>query len=90
MTLLDAAHSLDEIATGRQPARARLLAGALALDTLRRWGGQPELRQEALSGTEAITFSELALARYEAERPLETEACRVGDARFMPPAAARD
>ena len=31
---------------------------ALALDTLRRWGGRPELRQEALSGTEAITFSE--------------------------------
>ena len=62
---------------------------ALALDTLRRWGGQPELRQEALSGTEAITFSELALSRYEAERPPATEACRVGDARFMPPAAAR-
>ncbi|MBV8619290.1 MAG: HyaD/HybD family hydrogenase maturation endopeptidase [Curvibacter sp.] len=57
---------------------------ALALDRLRAWGAAPSLRSEPLSGTEAITFSELALARYEAERPPAAEACRIGDARFMP------
>jgi hypothetical protein len=32
MTLLDAAYALEELAAGRTPDRARLLAGALALD----------------------------------------------------------
>jgi hypothetical protein len=35
MTLLDAAYALDELAAGRTPDRARLLAGALALDSVR-------------------------------------------------------
>jgi hypothetical protein len=35
MTLLDAAYALDELAAGRTPDHARLLAGALALDGLR-------------------------------------------------------
>jgi len=33
MTLPDAAYALDELAAGRTPDRARLLAGALALDS---------------------------------------------------------
>ncbi len=35
MTLLDAAYALDELAAGRIPDRARLLAGAQALDRVR-------------------------------------------------------
>ncbi len=35
MTLLDAAYALDELAAGRTPDRARLLAGARALDGVR-------------------------------------------------------
>jgi hypothetical protein len=37
--LMDAASVLDDLAAGRAPDRARLLAGALALDTLQRAGG---------------------------------------------------
>jgi hypothetical protein len=35
VTLLDAAYALDELAAGRTPDRARLLAGARALDSVR-------------------------------------------------------
>jgi hypothetical protein len=35
VTLLDAAYALDELAAGRIPDRARLLAGARALDNVR-------------------------------------------------------
>jgi hypothetical protein len=35
MTLLDAAYALDELAAGRRPDRARLLAGMRALDGVR-------------------------------------------------------
>ena len=35
MTLLDAAYALDELAAGRTPDRARLLAGVRALDKVR-------------------------------------------------------
>jgi hypothetical protein len=38
MTLLDAAYALDELAAGRTPDRARLLAGSLALDSVRAKG----------------------------------------------------
>ena len=54
MTLLDAAHSLDEIATGRQPDRARLLAGALALDTLRLQGRADRDLLDAGAGLEIL------------------------------------
>lgn len=40
MTLHNAAYALDELAAGRMPERARLVAGALALDS-------PRLRGEA-------------------------------------------
>jgi hypothetical protein len=39
VTLLDAAYALDELAAGRAPDRARLLAGVQALDSLRVEGG---------------------------------------------------
>jgi hypothetical protein len=35
VTLLDAAYALDELAAGRTPDRARLLAGVRALDRVR-------------------------------------------------------
>jgi hypothetical protein len=35
VTLLDAAYALDELAAGRTPDRARLLAGVRALDKVR-------------------------------------------------------
>jgi hypothetical protein len=35
VTLLDAAYALDELAAGRTPDRARLLAGVQALDSVR-------------------------------------------------------
>ena len=38
MSLMDAAHALDDLAAGRTPDRVTLLAGALALDTLTRSG----------------------------------------------------
>jgi len=60
---------------------------ALGLDRLRQWGAQPRPRDTPLPDHEAITFAELALGRYEAERPSETQACRQGDARFMPTGA---
>ncbi|MDG0854348.1 HyaD/HybD family hydrogenase maturation endopeptidase [Roseateles puraquae] len=57
---------------------------ALGLDALRDWGAQPTPRQRPLSDVETVTFAELALGRYEAERPPEDLACRSGDERFMP------
>jgi hypothetical protein len=38
MTLLDAAYCLDELSVGRTPDRTRLIAGALALNSLHRQG----------------------------------------------------
>src|ERR1700730_12572142 len=52
--LVDAASALDDIATGRAPDRARLLAGALALDTLRRAGGADRNMLDAAAALEAV------------------------------------
>ena len=54
MSLLDAAYALDEIAAGRTPDRARLLAGALALDTLKHQGKADRDVLDAGAGLEAI------------------------------------
>ena len=61
---------------------------ALGLDALRSWGGEPVARTVPLAALEATTFSELALGRYEAQRPPADVACRIGDARFFPAGAA--
>jgi hydrogenase maturation protease len=55
-----------------------------ALGYLSAWGAEPVLRTTPLSEDEAVTLPHLALERYESERPSEEEACRTGDARFMP------
>lgn len=54
MALLDAAVALDDLAAGRAPDRARLLAGVLALDTLRRAGGADRDMLEAAAALEGI------------------------------------
>ena len=54
------------------------------LETLKAWGAQPGPRTRPLDTREVVTFTELGLDRYEAERPDEHSACRAGDARFMP------
>jgi hydrogenase maturation protease len=56
----------------------------LGLATLRDWSAAPTPRQRPLSDVETVTFAELALGRYESERPSEDVACRSGDDRFMP------
>ena len=80
---------LDDYGGSLRPRVKQALEDALALglDRLRQWGAQPRPRDTPLPDHEAITFAELALNRYEAERPPEALACRVGDKRFMPTGA---
>jgi hypothetical protein len=52
--LLDAVSVLDDLAAGRAPDRARLLAGAMALNTLQRAGGADRAILDAAAGLEAI------------------------------------
>lgn len=77
---------IDDYGGSLRPVVKQALEDALALgvDTLRRWGAQPVPRQRPLSEVETVTFAELALGRYESQRPDETLACRTGDDRFMP------
>ncbi len=77
---------LDDYGGSLRPIVKQALEDALALgvDTLRRWGAKPVARTRPLSEVEAVTFSELALGRYEGQRPTEEVACRVGDERFFP------
>ncbi|MFT7774484.1 HyaD/HybD family hydrogenase maturation endopeptidase [Roseateles sp.] len=79
---------IDDYGGSLRPVVKQAMEDALALgvDTLRRWGAQPAPRQRPLSDVETVTFSELALGRYESQRPPEDSACRTGDARFMPTA----
>ncbi|MGO9934425.1 MAG: hypothetical protein ACLPV8_21775, partial [Steroidobacteraceae bacterium] len=63
MTLLYATYALDELAAGRTPDRARLLAGALAVDRVRMGefadpdllGAAAELHLMAAGGTVNLT-----------------------------------
>jgi hydrogenase maturation protease len=57
---------------------------ALGLATLRDWGAQPVPRSKPLTDHEVVTFSQLDLQAYEAQRPAEEVACRAGDERFFP------
>ena len=60
---------------------------ALALDRLRAWGARPVPRELPPDADEAVTVPTLSLQAYEAGRPDAALACRIGDERFMPPAA---
>ena len=54
MSLLDAAYCLDELAVGRTPDQARLLAGALALHSRRLMGAANQSLLDAGAGLEAL------------------------------------
>jgi hypothetical protein len=56
--LIDAAYALEEQAAGRTPDRARLLAGALALDTLMLRGEQDQNLLDAAAGLKALSTGE--------------------------------
>ncbi len=60
---------------------------SLGLEALRRWGAAPVARVQPPADDEAVTLPTLALGVYEAGRPTDEQACRIGDERFMPPAA---
>ena len=77
---------LDDYGGSLRPVVRDAMEDALALgvDALRRWGAQPRPRTRPLSTQEAVGFAELALVRYEADRPPPEAACRTGDERFFP------
>lgn len=58
-------------------------AVALAVQRIAGWGGEPRPRAVPLAEGEAVTSPQIALERYEAERPAAGVACRIGDERFM-------
>ncbi len=62
MTVADAIYALGEIAAGRRPEQSRLLAGALALDTIRLRGAASRDVLDAAAGLELVaTGGELDL-----------------------------
>lgn len=54
-----------------------------AVARLRDWGAEPQPREAPPSADEAVCVPTLALGAYEAGRPAEEQACRIGDERFM-------
>jgi hydrogenase maturation protease len=76
---------LEDYGGSLRPAVKAAMEQALtrAVQTLADWGAQPRERQTPLDRSEAVTLDELALTTYEAERPPEGAACRIGDARFL-------
>lgn len=77
---------LEDYGGSLRPAVKAAMEDALALGIteLERWGAQPVPRTSPLSGREAVTMDELALAAYETQRPTADTACREGDDRFFP------
>jgi hydrogenase maturation protease len=73
--LSDFGGSLSESVRERLP-----LAVDLAAEELSSWGFPARLRQ---GSAPPLNAEALALPAYESGRPPETEACRVGDARFL-------
>jgi hydrogenase maturation protease len=80
---------LEDYGGSLRPSVKIALEDALALgvNELRQWGAQPTPRARPLTAAEAVTFSELALTRYEGQRPDAEVACRIGDVRFLASAA---
>jgi hydrogenase maturation protease len=79
---------LEDYGGSLRPVVRAALEDALALgvDALRRWSAAPVERRGPLTEDESVTFSLLAIERYEGQRPSEELACRIGDERFMPAA----
>jgi hydrogenase maturation protease len=76
---------LDDYGGSLRPVVKAALEDAVALAVRRiaEWGGAPVWRDSPLPLHESVTSPELALHRYEGERPSPEAACRIGDARFM-------
>jgi hydrogenase maturation protease len=74
---------LDDLGGSLSPlVRSRLdEAVALAVAELSAWGAEVTPRDEP--PTEPLSPAALAMPAYEGDRPAETEACRIGDARFL-------
>ncbi len=79
--LKDFGGSLTEVVRGRLD---EVLATGLAI--LAEWGVPAEAR--AAGEAAPLLDPSLGIDRYESGRPGEAEACRIGDARFLPHAAA--
>jgi hydrogenase maturation protease len=84
---------LDDYGGSLRPCIKQAMQEALALgiETLQRWGADPQPRRTPSADGEAVTVPTLALAAYEGGRPDANAACRVGDERFfvrVPGAAA--
>ncbi|MDO8440963.1 MAG: HyaD/HybD family hydrogenase maturation endopeptidase [Polaromonas sp.] len=60
---------------------------ALGIERLRDWGAAPRMRAQPLPIDATLTGAMLTLERYESERPGVEQACRIGDARFIPKVA---
>lgn len=77
------AAELEDYGGSLTPAVAAQLEPALAvaLAELERWGVVPRLR--SVERESELLAPGLARTRYEAGRPTEQEACRVGDSRFL-------
>jgi hydrogenase maturation protease len=56
----------------------------LAVQRLEAWGAAPVRRAAPVAAGETVTAPGLGLAAYESGRPSAEQACRVGDARFLP------
>ena len=59
MSTADAAYALAEISTGRVPAKSRLIAGALSLDTLVKRG---ESDRDILDAAQGLHLAAIGLA----------------------------
>ncbi len=81
---------LEDYGGSLRPVVKQAMEQALtqAVERLRAWGAEPTARQRPLSEVEAVSMREIALDAYEAGRPDESTACRIGDDRFMPPQGA--
>lgn len=79
---------LDDYGGSLRPVVKAAMETALGhgVAALERWGAKPQLRSTPLPWHEAVTFSQLDLRLYEADRPPENLACRAGDERFFPAA----
>jgi len=77
---------LEDYGGSLRPVVKQAMTPALtqAIDALTAWGAQPQRRAQALPEDATLTGAMLTLARYERERPSAEQACRQGDARFMP------
>ena len=77
---------LEDYGGSLRPRTLQALEDALplALEHLQQWGACPAPRSRPLEPAQATTAAHLRLNAYEAGRPSAEEACRIGDARFIP------